>query len=73
VEKYPVITSSCTSLRPFSISVVSTFFLQAFLPFREGCLCCAGAATEVAILKGSSILLAANEGCLVLKICGIEF
>jgi len=44
--------------------VVSTFFLHAFLPFRDGCLCCAGAATEVAIVEGLGVL-GENAGCVV--------
>lgn len=42
VEAYPLITSSFKSTRPFSTSPMSTFFLQAFLPFREGWLCWRG-------------------------------
>lgn len=34
---YPLIISSLTSSTPDSTSVKSTFFLQAFLPFLEGC------------------------------------
>lgn len=34
--------SSFNSSRPFSISVTSTFLRQAFFPFLDGCLYCAG-------------------------------
>lgn len=36
----PLITSSRASSSPACISVTSTFFLHAFLPLRDGCLCC---------------------------------
>lgn len=43
---YPLITSSLASSSPFCTSETSTFFLHAFFPFREGCLCCCGAPVE---------------------------
>jgi hypothetical protein len=41
---YPWIICSRTFSNPSCNSVTSTFFLHAFLPLREGCLCCCGAA-----------------------------
>lgn len=39
---HPRMISSWRSCRPFSISVTSTFFLHAFLPFLDGWLFCFG-------------------------------
>ena len=36
----PLITSCRASSSPACTSVTSTFFLHAFLPLRDGCLCC---------------------------------
>jgi hypothetical protein len=41
--------SSRKRSRPLCTSVMSTFFLHAFLPFRDGCLNCCGAAFEIDI------------------------
>ena len=43
LQTNPLITSSRTVSSPSSTCVRSTFFLHAFLPFREGCLNCCGA------------------------------
>jgi hypothetical protein len=48
-------TSSLRSSRPLCTSVILTFFLHAFLPFRDGCLYCCGAAVETDILNLSSL------------------
>jgi hypothetical protein len=44
--------SCLTFSRPSCIWEISTCFLQAFLPFRDGCWCCCGASTIDAIFAG---------------------
>lgn len=75
IEAYPRIISSFNSSRPFWTSVTSTFFLHAFLPFRDGCLNCFGASPLVAafdlttgILNGTAI----SKTCLYQRMLKIQ-
>ena len=58
----PLITSFRTSSSPACTSVTWTFFLHAFLPLREGCLCCRGASLDCSMVRCDDVVSRSLEG-----------
>lgn len=57
----PLITSCRASSSPACTSVTSTFFLHAFLPLREGCLCCRGASVDGPMIRRNDVRMRAGS------------